>query len=886
MLNLHVDAESLIDFDDLVSELDNPDSDTNSYKLALSAGRERIQNTYSDCNDAWLAIAARTCLVDNVLIHSWQTRFSTDDCALVAVGGYGRGELHPYSDIDLMVLTGESLSDATENSISEFVTSLWDLGLDIGHSVRSVSQCIEQSKNDITVITNLMESRLLCGARALFDNMLQNTREEIIWNGDDFFRGKREEQRQRHIRFQDTSYRLEPNVKESPGGIRDIQTIRWIAQRYFGSSDFQVLVDHDILDAEELKTLRNGEDLLCKVRFLLHNTAGRREDRLLFDHQRQLAHAFGFTVDENNQCIEEFMQGYYRTVMALERLNEMLLRLFDEGLPENREKNTITAINERFQVNNNHIEVTDNAVFERYPPALLELFYLISQDATIEGVRANTIRLVRRNLHLIDDKFREHPESKRLFIAILEKCSGVTHQLRRMNRYGVLAAYLPAFEKIVGRMQYDLFHIFTVDEHTLMVIRNMRRFCLDKHRDEVPHCNDVMESVDKPELLFLMGLFHDIAKGRGGDHSELGAQDAWDFCVGHGLSTVDSGLVQWAVANHLIMSMTIQRRDISDPEVVHAFAQRVSSKTHLDYLYMLTVADIRGTNPELWNSWKDSLLKTLYQATLAVLNRGLDNPLNKMEIIEENKRDALNRLQDEDVDTAAVQRLWADMGEDYFLRYYADEISWHTPEIIRHEAAESETPLVLIRQDTRYNSTEIFIYCADQERLFALITMVIGNLELNIISARIVTSNKQYALDRFRVLDKSGSAIKDKYRLEQIRSSLEAALSRPDSVARLQPRSPTRRLKNFNIAVSVEFDNEVTAGLTSVAVTATDRPGALAKIAWSFYECGVSVHAAKVATFGEKLEDVFFISQPDGRQVTDEKLLSRIENLLIEQLSA
>ncbi len=869
-------------FDDLIRDLERDGGSTVDYKSALERGQERICSHYSESRSAWQAIVARSTLVDSLLIRCWEERVGDERLALVAVGGYGRGELHPYSDVDLMILVDKKTEPEHEAAIGEFIAWLWDIGLDIGHSVRTVDECVVESRLDVTIITNLMESRLLAGAQPLFRTMVDEIQPDKIWPAGEFFRAKREEQRKRHVRFQDTGYRLEPNVKESPGGIRDIQSIRWIAQRYFNTGDFQTLVEKGFLAADELTTLQQGEDLLCKIRFLLHNTAGRREDRLLFDYQRDLAHAFGYTVDEKNHCIEQFMQGYYRTVMALERLNEMLLQVFDEGLPGKQANNLVAPISDHFQINNNHIEVVDENVFIDHPPALLELFLLSAQNPQIEGVRADTIRLIRSHLYLIGDDFRRDPQSRALFLEILRQPQGVTHQLRRMNRYGVLAAYLPAFEKIVGRMQYDLFHIFTVDEHILMVIRNMRRFMIDEHRDEMPHCNLVIKSIEKPELLFLMGLFHDIAKGRGGDHSELGAIEAREFCIEHGLSAVDAGLVQWGVANHLIMSMTTQRRDVSDPEVTHGFAQSVSSKTHLDYLYLLTVADIRGTNPELWNSWKDSLLKTLYHGTLSVLNRGLDNPLNKAEIIAENKSQAMSLLTENHLDKAKILEHWKDLGDTYFLRYYADEISWHTAAIIEHD--NDAIPLVLVRQDTRYGSTEIFIYCADRNSLFAQITTVIGQHELNITSARIVTSNTRFALDRFRVLDKNGQPITDAVQLRQIRMDLESALSQPKVLPPIYARQRSRRLKHFNIPETVKFDNEVTAGLTSVAVTATDSPGALSRIARGFLACDVSVHAAKVATIGEKIEDVFFISHRDGRPVTDPAQLEKIEQTIMEQL--
>ncbi|MEM7284312.1 MAG: [protein-PII] uridylyltransferase, partial [Pseudomonadota bacterium] len=643
-------------FDDLKSLSLDDTSRTAFYKSILEVGFQKIREHYPDGSSTADSIASRSNFIDQVLQHCWHSIVDSKELALVAVGGYGRAELHPYSDLDVMVLTPATLPSDTKTQIQEFVTQLWDTGLQIGHSVRSIEQCVEESVRDVTVVTNLIEARLIEGPHQLFSDMRAAISQDNIWPADEFYRAKREEQKIRHARYQDNTYRLEPNVKESPGGIRDIQTIRWIALRLFNTGSFDALLEQGFLDSDELLTLTEGEALLARIRSTLHNIAGRHEDRLLFDHQREMAHTFGYTNDENNLCIEQFMQSYYRTVTTLERLNEILLQQFAEVFNDTINKVDPTPISTSFQLVDNYIEVVDGDLFQKNPSALLEIFLEISRRSEIVGIAAGTIRLIRQHLYLIDDNFRNESVCQQLFIEILRQPQGVTHQLRRMNRYGVLAAYLPIFEKIVGRMQYDLFHIYTVDEHTLMVIRNMRRYFIQKHKEELPHCFEVAKNIAKPELLYLMGLFHDIAKGRGGDHSELGAQDAREFGALHKLGAVDSGLLAWAVENHLLMSMTMQRRDISDPDVVYAFAERVSSKTHLDHLYLLTVADIRGTNPELWNSWKDSLLRTLYESTLRVLNRGLDNPHNRNDIIEENKQDALQRLLARQLESEAVEK--------------------------------------------------------------------------------------------------------------------------------------------------------------------------------------------------------------------------------------
>ena len=856
-------------------------------KRVLTAGNEEIDTLFRSGTPIESIVHLQTTLVDFVLLAIWQNKFSEEErrgMALVAVGGYGRGELHPYSDVDIMVLLRDGESRHLNEQISGFITDLWDLGLDIGHSVRTVDECISESISDLTVVTNLMESRLLDGNHVLFTLMTEAIEPGQTWNSADFFRAKLQEQTDRRVKFQDTAYRLEPNIKESPGGLRDIQTIGWISRRYFGTEQIHELVDSDFISENEYEDLLRGLHLLWEIRYVLHRLTGRREDRLLFDHQRALAHHFGYTNDEHNQSIESFMQRYYRTVIQMQRLNEIVLQKFQEIVQEQETPATIEPISERFQLRNGYLEVTSEDLFAEHPEALLEIFQVYARSPEIKGVRANTIRLIRANLHRIDDDFRERDDAKQLFMQIFRDPKKLTRKLRRMNRYGVMAAYLPDYENIVGRMQYDLFHIYTVDEHTTRVIRNLRRFALPNHRSELPHCSMIMDQIKKPELLYITGLYHDIAKGRGGDHSELGAQMAREFCQRHGLNKVETDMVAWAVENHLLMSMTAQRRDITDPEVIHDFASRVRNRDNLNHLYLLTCADIRATNPELWNSWKENLLRDLFRQTARALHRGLDSPLQKDDAIELKKDEARDRLlrDSPEIDFSRVDHLWNALGEEYFLRYFAKEIAWHTVAILEDF---EQTPLVKLRRDNDRGSTELLIYTHDHEHLFALIVALLDRAGLNIMTANVGTTAGNFALNTFMVLEHDDTPAQGHAREEEIRRILHDGLLTPDQLPPLEQQRVPRRLKHFTFQPVVTFDNDVSDRFTSLHIEAADRPGVLSRFGRCFLECDILVHSAKVATLGEKIEDVFFITDEQHRQLRDEQHLERLRDSIVKSLT-
>ncbi|MGD9299513.1 MAG: [protein-PII] uridylyltransferase, partial [Thiohalocapsa sp.] len=597
-----------------------------AYKAELAEARAALLARYERGEPVTELVGRWSHDIDRLITAAWQ-RFmpETESAAVVAVGGYGRAELHPSSDIDLLILVGDDAAGRLGEVIGSLVIFLWDIGLEIGHSVRTVNQCRDEAADDITVVTNMLEARFINGDAALFDRMRAAIGPDSIWPSEAFFAAKREEQRKRRRKYGDTAYNLEPNIKENPGGLRDIQMIAWVTKRHFGADNLHQLVDQGFLTETEYLALREGQALLWRIRFALHRLTGRREDRLLFDYQRTLADEFGFMDQGDNLAVEQFMQQYYRAVMELNRLNEMLMQLFQEAILLHDQIGPPVPINKRFQLRSGYLEVTHPQVFARFPFALLEVFLVLQQHPEVQGVRASTIRLIREHRHRIDDDFREDVRARSLFMEILRQPRGVTAALRRMNSYGVLAAYIPAFANIVGRMQYDLFHVYTVDEHTLRLLRNLRRFTILEHNGEFPLCSAIAQRIPKLELLYLAGLFHDIAKGRGGDHSLLGAREAWDFCQLHYLSEYDSRLVAWLVEHHLLMSMTAQRKDIADPLVVQTFAEQVTDPNRLDYLYLLTVADSRATNPKRWNSWKNALLRDLYQAGRRALSRGLDN---------------------------------------------------------------------------------------------------------------------------------------------------------------------------------------------------------------------------------------------------------------------
>jgi [protein-PII] uridylyltransferase len=647
--------------------------------------------------------------------------------------------------------------------------------------------------------------------------------------------------------------------------------IGWVAKRHFDADTLHDLVTHQFLTEKEYQALYEGQALLWQIRYGLHLLASRREDRLLFDYQRELARQFGYQDDPRSRAVEKFMKQYYRTVMELSRLNEMLLQLFQEEILFKKTSETPLTINNRFQSRRGFLEVTHTSIFKKYPFALLEVFLIMTQHPELKGVRANTIRLIREHRHLIDVRFRDDLRCRSLFIEILRQPHGVTHELRRMNRYGVLAAYLPVFGNIVGQMQHDLFHVYTVDEHTLMVVRNLRRFTVDAFAQEFPLCSELSHKIPKPELLLIAAIYHDIAKGRGGDHSKLGEADAREFCRQHGLSDYDSKLVGWLVLNHLLMSSTAQRKDISDPAIVHEFATHVGDLNRLNYIYLLTVADIRATSPEVWNSWKDALLRNLYFATARALRRGLDLPLRDSETIAATQQSARELLLGKPIANATIDALWAHFDNEYFLRHSAEEIAWHTAAITTNPA--QQLPLILIRQGPHRGGTEIFIYTRDHPNLFAHTTSTLEQLGLTIADARILTAGDGFTLDTYIALDETGKPLQDPGRLHELQEQLARRIANPEKELPTSTRQLPRTLKAFKFATDVQFWPDEKHARTAMQVIAFDRPGLLSRVARALLHCQVRLHNAKIATYGERAEDIFYITTVEDQPLnTDTQL--------------
>jgi [protein-PII] uridylyltransferase len=860
-----------------------------AFKKAIRQAREVLDGRFRAGRDIRRLVEDRAWFVDNILQQAW-ARFDwndRDDIALVAVGGYGRGELHPYSDIDLLILLQNDDDELFRESIEGFLTLLWDIGLEVGQSVRSIAECAEQARADLTVITNLMESRTIAGPEHLRKSMLEVTSPEHLWPSKEFFLAKRAEQSTRHHKYNDTEYNLEPNVKGSPGGLRDIQTLLWVARREFGTLNLRALAGQGFLLESENALLAASQDFLWKVRYALHMLAGRSEDRLLFDYQRGIAKLLGFDEGDAKQAIEAFMQQYYRVVMSIAQLSDLIIQHFEEVILADDDGSSTLPINSRFQLHDGYIEATHANVFKRTPFAMLEIFVLMAQNPDIKGVRADTIRLLREHRHLIDDDFRHDIRNTSLFIELFKCAVGIHRNLRRMNRYGILGRYLPEFGHIVGQMQHDLFHIYTVDAHTLNLIKHLRKLQYTQVSEKFPLASKLMTRLPKGELIYLAGLYHDIGKGRHGDHSDLGAIDAEAFCRRHQLPTWDSQLIVWLVQNHLVMSTTAQRKDLSDPQVIHDFAQQVGDEVHLDYLYVLTVADINATNPSLWNSWRASLLRQLYTETKRALRRGLENPLEREEQIRRTHSAALDILVRGGTDQDDVEQLWSQLGDDYFLRHSAADVAWHTDAILQQSA--DGGPLVLIKETTQRDfegGTQIFLYAPDQHDFFAVTVAAMDQLNLNIHDARIITSSSQFTLDTYIVLNNDGSSIGDNpQRIQQIREGLTDALRNPDDYPAIIQRRVPRQLKHFAFAPQVTIQNDTQRPVTILELNAPDRPGLLARIGKIFLEFDLSLQNAKIATLGERVEDVFFITDANNQPLSDPLLCGRLQSTIVEQLS-
>ncbi len=874
---------------DKLPELSSGNIQPQHLQRFLNAAKKSILEAFENGIEIQYLIRAQARAVDQLLYHIWTETITTETAkwSLIAVGGYGRSELHPFSDVDLLILLDEVTKPKDEEVISHFITSVWDAGLELGHSVRTVQQCVSQGEEDITVATNLMESRLLAGSPLLFDHMKLVTGPAKIWPGDTFYEAKIEEQKFRHKKFFGSSYSLEPNLKQSPGGLRDIQVIGWVAKRHFQVSHLSSLVAFNFLTQSEYQTLMNCLHFIWRVRFALHHVAARAEDRLLFDFQGPVAEFLGYGKASDKASVETLMKEYYRKVLRIRELNDMLLQFFTEAILKQNDQQEVTAIDDDFQLVGNFIEAKDINLFKQKPASILKIFVQISDNKRIKGIRSKTLRALRSSLTMIDQDFRANAFHKELFLSILSQHQSFKHGFVLLKRYGVLKRYLPVYAKIVGQMQFDLFHAYTVDEHTLFLMKNIARFASPEYQQEFPICSEIVTRFERPEILYIAALFHDIAKGRGGDHSQLGAEEARRFCIQHNLRIEDAELVSWLVQHHLQMSMTAQRKDIQDPEVIATFASLVQEQRRLDLLYTLTVADIRATNPTLWNGWKDALLRDLYLSTKNWLKKPDKKLLDKNEYAKQTKAEARQLIHRREIPDSVLEQLESRTNEVYYQDYSASQIAWHCKILNNNDSCDDDA-IVKIRRHPNEGASEIFVYTKDRKGLFSNICQYLFEQQLSIVSATIHTLEDGYCIDTFVVLELDGLPVASGRRYQMLSESLTKALTKSSSSKLYSSRTYKipKKYQNFDIDTNFRFNKTDSNDILELELTTLDRPGLLATVGKLFNQFNIRLYGAKIATFGERTEDVFLVRVPDNLSHFDHAELNQLELTLATELSS
>ncbi|HPV45248.1 MAG TPA: [protein-PII] uridylyltransferase [Methylotenera sp.] len=839
--------------------MSEPKQAIQAWRSTLKAQQNALKASFFQHKNTAQLLRKHAQLIDALLKQIWLQANIHAGVALIAVGGYGRGELFPYSDIDLLILLPDQHDDVLNGQIENLIGQLWDIGLSVGHSVRSLQECVNEAAQDVTVQTNLLEARLLAGNKASYQLFIEATRAQM--QPAKFFAAKFKEQNNRHAKFNDTAYNLEPNIKESPGGLRDLHMILWLAQSQHLGKTWLELAKNNIITSSELRQIKRHERNLQTLRTRLHYLAKRREDRLLFDYQNELAANLGLVNTPNKRASEQLMQSYYRSVKFISLINEILLKTLESTL--SIIKSAIVPVNARFESRNGLLEAKSAQLLQQRPSAVLESFLLLQQHPELKGMSASLLRELQRVKKIVNRDFRDSAENKKLFLKILSQPNGVNHSLRRMNRYGILGQYIPAFGKIIGQMQHDLFHVYTVDEHILNVLANLRRFAKPELKHEFPLCTRLFEAFERPHLLYLAALFHDIAKGRGGDHSTLGTIDAKRFCRLHNLPKEDTNLVAWLVESHLKMSSTAQKSDLSDPNVIEQFAHFVKTEKRLTALYLLTVADIRGTSPIVWNAWKARLLESLFHATKRVLN---DETFSVQQTIETRKQEAAFKLNRYGLSVQSYQALWNNVGAAYFMRFEPDEIAWQSRLLTPH--LYSDKPIVRARLSPSGDGIQVMIYMRDQDDLFARICNFFDRMAYNIVQAKIYTTHHGYALNSFIVLDQSGKSVSYSGLLKFIEAELtEKILATTALEAPLEGRV-SRQVKHMPFATQVNISEETQGINHMLEFVAGDRPGLLAKVAFIFLQLGVDLHNAKINTLGNRAEDSFLISAKHGNALS------------------
>ena len=843
------------------------------WRTQLSEHRRQLQQAFSNGLPVRRLLAQQCAMMDNLLRELWHTLALPESAALVAVGGYGRKELFPYSDIDLLILLAQPPQPNEQALLEQLIGLFWDVGLEVGHSVRTVDECLNEAERDLTVQTNLLESRFLTGNTRLY---LQFRHEFLAQlNPRLFFEGKLSEQDQRHARYNDSSNQLEPNLKESPGGLRDLNNLRWMAQAIGIGNRWQGLVTVNLLKTNELRQLQRVERQLFTLRARLHYLAGRRDDRLLFNYQSQLAEQYHIQLSATRRASELLMQQYYLATRFVAQMRDIVLpslRAHAFGsypVP-------VLPINARFEIRDNQLAAIQDDLFEREPHAIFESFLLLQQHSQLSGMSAATLRALWRSRTHIDQNFRCDPVNRQLFMQILRTPYAITRTLRNLNRYDVLGRYIPMFGRIVGQMQHDLYHIYTVDEHILTVLRNLRRLTIPELAHEYPLSSRLISGFDKPELLYLAALFHDIAKGRGGDHSDLGKIDAKQFCQQHGLPDADTHLVVWLVQEHLSFSSTAQKQDLSDPDVILRFRARIPDERYLTALYLLTVCDIRGTSPTVWNGWKAKLIDDLFYATRRLL-AGDCHTQSRIDLV---KSDAARMLRLYGLSPGTENALWTQLNDSYFLRHEPNDIAWHCRQLWKHVV--TEQPVVKARPSPTGEGIQTMIYMPDEPSLFARICSFFDHIQYTIVDAQIHTSRHGYALDSFVVLDQHQHASTYRDFLNYIEHELTLRLQLSTPLKAHGRVRISRQLKHFPLDAEVNLRPDERGQFYALNLTAGDRPGLLFSIAQLMFRHNIHLHSAKISTLGERAEDTFMIH---GEALEHPQTRLKLETDLLQMLN-
>lgn len=827
-------------------------------------------------------LKGRTQFIDTLIVHSWTLcQFDNQAFSLLAVGGYGRGFLQPYSDIDLLILCKSAVNDKQHQQLSRWITFLWDVGLDIGHSVRTIKQTLEHGKQDIQIATNLVESRRLIGSESLFEKLQDKVYGKQFWPSQTFFLGKFEEQEQRHKKFNNTAYNLEPNLKENPGCLRDMQTIGWVAKMHFKVINVKNLIGLHYFTDEEYQEMLECRDTLWKMRCALHLHTRKNENRLLFDHQSDVAKRLGFG-DDGKASVEKMMKAFYRVVSRVIELNEVLLQHFrQEILSEKVRVNQ--SLNQDFELHDGLIFAKHDQVFEQ-PEDLLKFFWLIADTPDVQGLHSNALRLLRnarRQLRAKGQYLSEFPACRQWFMKLVTHPNCFKLAWNLMHHHGIMQAYIQQWDNIVGLMQFDLFHAYTVDEHTHKLIKNLEHYRSDEPT-EFPRCRHIVKQLDKPELLFIAGIFHDIAKGRNGDHSVLGAEDIAQFCDSHDIAEADKALLIWLVKNHLLMSVVAQRRDIHDPDVVNEFVSNIRDKNYLNHLYALTLADIRATNDNLWNEWKSTLLKELYILSRRVLDNGLVSQFDRTQTVADNQHVALELLKNSGITADQIHTLWNKLDDNYFIRFKGKQLAWHAQQIMSANCQGDDCLVIELSDTTSRSGTEVLIYAKDRLNLFAQVAGVLDSRNCLIHDANIMTMGDGYVLDTFIILDQDDNRISSQSRLTSLKQALFEQLSKPGTECK-NSRKLSRQLKQFDVQTKLRFFTNQ-SGLTLLELESLDKPGLLAQISEQFVLLNIALHKAKISTIGERAEDLFILTNAQGDALTPAQQVE-LKSALMKALS-